>query len=198
MSSGNIIGGSVNYSFLLRNHWNIELNAGIGVLKDFEESYAIPIFGVRYSKVNSAKLAKIPKEERIPLFNPQPPDYRTVLTASLGVSPFLFGISIQQYLNRFIAIEGGLALLAANANLKIYPLNGFDGIIDPYIGADIGYSWLEFVPMIYFPVGIEIKPRFGGYENGFRFGIDFGPWVYDGEGIIGLNLRLSKAFNDRF
>jgi hypothetical protein len=198
-SAGRIIGGSITYSYLLSNHWNIELNAGVGVLKDFEESYTIPVFGVRYSKVYSKKLAEIPKEERVPLFNPQPPDYRTVLTASIGVNPILFGLSIQQYLNRFMAIEAGLGLLSANANLKIYPLNGFDGIVDPYIGADIGYSWFdEFVPLTYFPIGLEIKPRFGGYETGYRFGIDIGPFVYDGEGFLGLNLRLSKAFNDRF
>jgi hypothetical protein len=196
---GSIIGGSLTYSYLLSNHWNIELNAGLAMLNDMEESFTIPIFGVRYSKVFSKKLAEIPREERVPLFNPQPPDYRTVVTASIGVNPILFGLSIQQYLNRFMAIEAGLGLLSANANLKIYPLNGFDGIVDPYIGADIGYSWFdEFVPLTYFPIGLEIKPRFGGYETGYRFGIDFGPFVYDGEGFLGLNLRLSKAFNDRY
>ncbi|MBM3452796.1 MAG: DUF3575 domain-containing protein [Bacteroidetes bacterium] len=197
-TSGRLIGGSLTYSYLLNNHWNIELNAGLGMLTDFEESYPIPVFGLRYSKVHSNKLEKIAKEERVPLFNPQPPDYRTVVTASVGVSPMLFGLSIQQYFTGFIALEGGLGLLSANANLKIYPLNGFDGIIDPYLGAEIGYSWFEFVPLNYFMLGLEIKPRFGGYESGYRFGIDVGPFTYGGDGFLGLNLRLSKAFNDRF
>lgn len=197
-TSGRVIGGSLTYSYLLRNNWNIELNAGLGMLTDFEESYPIPVFGLRYSKVYSNKLEKIPKEERVPLFNPQPPDYRTVVTASVGVSPMLFGLSIQQYFTGFMALEGGLGLLSANANLKIYPLNGFDGIIDPYLGAEIGYSWFEFVPLNYFMLGLEIKPRFGGYESSYRFGLDFGPYSYDGDGFIGFNLKLGYAFNDRF
>ena len=198
-TTGTIFGASLNYSCLLSNHWNLELTGGIGALRDFEETYTIPIFGVKYSKTYSKYLKNIPKEDRIPLFNPQPPDYRTVITASAGVSPLGIGLSIQQYFTGFMALELGLGPLSANTNLKIYPINGFDGIIDPYIGADMGLSWFEeLVPLNYFMFGLEIKPRFGGYENGYRFGIDVGPIVYYGEAFLGLNLRLSKAFNDRF
>ena len=196
-AASNFYGGSLNYSYLLKNHWNLEINLGYLMIQDFEETYSSPLFGIKYSRLMGIK--DLPEREELLTHSYEPPDYRTVLFGSIGTSQLL-GVGIQQYFSPYIAGELGIGLFTAHSGLKIYPLYGYDGYLDPYIGGEFGIFYFDDLYFNnYASIGLELKfDDFLGYPNGIRIGLDGGPRIFDGELFLGGNLRLGIAFNDRF
>jgi hypothetical protein len=198
LNSFNLIGASVNYSYLLSNLWNFEVNAGLNFLYDFEGTYPVPLLSIKYSKLFGLPDLAQSSNPGNPFITYELPDFRTVTYISAGLSGSLLEIGLQQYLNRYSSLELGIGFFAAGANTKFYPLNGYDGILDPFVGFTAGINWLDGgIPYYYIPFGLEFKPFFNGYETGLRISIDSGPLYFD-DWTPGINLRLGYAFNDKY